>query len=159
MSSRSWLFLFLIFFQIVPIAGRSQQTIDPHKITIARDSFGVPHIFAKTDAEAAYGLAFAHAEDDFENIQYAMLAAQGDLGRVKGTDGVLFDFALEAFEVDHLVDNKYLTDLSEDYRAVLDGYAQGLNAYAALHPEEVLYKKAFRLSPAILLRDMSWVLL
>ena len=38
--------------------------INPKNITIARDSFGVPHVFAKTDAEVAYGLAWAHAEDD-----------------------------------------------------------------------------------------------
>ena len=34
-------------------------------IQIARDEFGVPHIFGQSDADAAYGLAWAHAEDDF----------------------------------------------------------------------------------------------
>jgi acyl-homoserine-lactone acylase len=38
--------------------------INPANITIARDSFGVPHIFAPTDPEVAYGLAWP-AEDDF----------------------------------------------------------------------------------------------
>ncbi|MCY7328556.1 MAG: penicillin acylase family protein, partial [Saprospiraceae bacterium] len=33
--------------------------IKPASIDIVRDSFGVPHIFAKTDAEVAYGLAWA----------------------------------------------------------------------------------------------------
>ena len=43
--------------------------INPENIDIVRDNYGVPHIFAKTDAEVAYGLAWAHAEDDFETIQ------------------------------------------------------------------------------------------
>ena len=43
--------------------------INPQNITIARDSFGVPHVFAKTDPEVAYGLAWAHAEDDLGNIE------------------------------------------------------------------------------------------
>ena len=43
--------------------------IDPTKIDIIRDDFGVPHIFAETDAEVSYGLAWAHAEDDFKTIQ------------------------------------------------------------------------------------------
>ena len=34
--------------------------IDPKNIDIVRDPFGVPHIFAPTDAEVAYGLAWAH---------------------------------------------------------------------------------------------------
>jgi hypothetical protein len=32
---------------------------------IVRDNFGVPHIFGHTDADVAFGLGFAHSEDDF----------------------------------------------------------------------------------------------
>ena len=53
-------------------------------IQIARDEFGVPHIFGKSDADAAYGLAWAHAEDDFETIQKTVLAGKGLAGRVFG---------------------------------------------------------------------------
>jgi len=31
--------------------------INPDDITIIRDQWGVPHIYAKTDAQVAYGLA------------------------------------------------------------------------------------------------------
>ena len=36
----------------------------------------MPHIFGKTDADVAYGVAYAHAEDDFQ-----LLAARNDLQR------------------------------------------------------------------------------
>jgi acyl-homoserine-lactone acylase len=39
---------------------------NPLEIEIIRDSFGTPHIFGKTDADVAYGLAWANAEDAFE---------------------------------------------------------------------------------------------
>ena len=42
--------------------------INPNNIDIVRDKYGVPHIFSKTDAELAYGLAWAHAEDDLSLI-------------------------------------------------------------------------------------------
>ena len=32
---------------------------------ITRDEFGVPHIHGKTDPDVAFGIAMAHAEDDF----------------------------------------------------------------------------------------------
>ena len=49
------------------------------KINIARDAYGVPHIFAPTDPEVAYGLAWAHAEDDFTTIQTLLLSGKGKL--------------------------------------------------------------------------------
>lgn len=75
------------------VFGYSQ--INPDNITIARDSFGVPHIYGHTDAEAAYGLAYAHCEDDFKSIQHNLLSAKGMLGQVMGKEGVLFDFGLK----------------------------------------------------------------
>ena len=36
---------------------------------IQRDEFGVPHISGARDVDVAYGLAYAHAEDDFATIQ------------------------------------------------------------------------------------------
>ena len=44
---------------------------------IARDRFGVPHIFGKTDPDVAYGVAYAHAEDDFATLQEAVAMARG----------------------------------------------------------------------------------
>lgn len=64
-----------------------QQTIDPSGIDIVRDQFGVPHIFAKTDAEVAYGLQWATAEDDMENLQFMLMAIKGYLGFKEGIDG------------------------------------------------------------------------
>jgi hypothetical protein len=66
MRKLCFVFSFLIFYFsiIIPVAGQ----INPAAITIARDSFGVPHIYGHTDADAAYGLAWAHCEDDFTSI-------------------------------------------------------------------------------------------
>src|SRR3546814_227250 len=44
-------------------------TFKPADVRIARDAFGGPHIFGRTDADVAYGVAFAHAEDDFSTLQ------------------------------------------------------------------------------------------
>lgn len=132
------------YFFIAP--AQKFDCINPENITIARDTFGVPHIFAPTDAEAAYGLAWAHAEDDFEHIQHNLLAAQGRLGEVLGKEGVLFDFALKFLGIDTLVEQRYETDLTETFRKVIDGYVQGINAYAMAHPQEVLIKNALPFS-------------
>lgn len=116
--------------------------INTANIVIVRDSFGVPHIYANTDAEAAYGLAWAHSEDDFEHIQHNLLSAKGLLGSVIGKEGVLFDYGMKFLGIDTFVDANLQKDLSPDFIKVMQGYVQGLNDYAAKHPDEVLMKQA-----------------
>jgi len=145
-------------FFILLIALTTTAQIDPSKITIVRDSFGVPHIHGHTDAEAAYGLAWAHCEDDFKSIQQNMLAAKGMLGLVMGKEGVLFDFGLRFFGIDTLVDNNYDRAISNDFKKVLGAYTQGVNDYAVAHPDEVLLKKALPFSPKDIVKSSTLTL-
>jgi len=58
-----------------------------YDVRILRDTFGVAHVRGRTDRDAAYGLAWAHAEDDFENIERIFLATRGAAGRAYGKAG------------------------------------------------------------------------
>lgn len=117
--------------------------IDPRRIDIARDRWGVPHIFAKTDPEVAYGLAYAHAEDDFKTIQLPLLAAKGLLGQHLGKDGAAVDYVVGLIRAREQAKRDYPVQFSADYQALLRGYVQGLNAYARAHPREVFVREAF----------------
>jgi acyl-homoserine-lactone acylase len=127
------------------------QSIDPNNIEIIRDQWGVPHIYAPTDAEVAYGLAWAHAEDDFYNIQLTLTASKQLLGSYLGKDGAAADFMVGLLNCEQVVE-KYYHTLGADYIKVLEGYVQGLNAYALSHKKEVLVKKAFPVTPKEALR-------
>ncbi len=105
---------------------------------IVRDSYGVPSIHGRDDAEAAFGLAYAHAEDNFETIQLVALAARRRLGAHLGEEGARSDFLSHLLGVREAVDAGYESRLSPEFRAILEGYAAGLNAYGAAHPNEVL---------------------
>lgn len=131
------------------------QEINPKDVTIIRDKFGVPHIFGKTDADAAYGLAYAHSEDNFVDMEEAVMAGKGLMGSYKGKDGVLFDFGLLFLNIDSLVEARYELDLSPEYRKVIEAYAQGLNDYADSHPKEVILKKAFPVTGKELIKSST----
>lgn len=120
-----------------PQAMASDRNEPARDVRILRDTWGVPHVFGKTDADVAYGLAYAHAEDDFGQIQESVLMARGDLGRHKGMEGALTDYVVHLLRVRETVDARWETDLSEGTRRYLDAYAEGLAAYAARHPREV----------------------
>jgi acyl-homoserine lactone acylase PvdQ len=106
--------------------------------TISRNDYGVPSIHGRDDAEAAYGLAIAHAEDNFETLQLVVLLARGRLGGHLGEDGARSDFLWHLIGVKDSVEAGYERDLSPEFRAIVEAYAAGINAYAAAHPAEAL---------------------
>ncbi len=114
----------------------------PYEARIVRDDFGVPHIFGKTDADVAYGVAYAHAEDDFSTLQEVTAMTRGRMATLNGADSAPIDYIAALLDVRGTVTRKY-GDLPEDVRALLDGYASGLNQYAEEHPEEVALAKLF----------------
>ncbi|MFZ1400763.1 MAG: penicillin acylase family protein, partial [Candidatus Promineifilaceae bacterium] len=118
---------------------------DNYDVVIRRDSFGVPHIYGRTDADAAYGLAYAHAEDDFATIQQTMIAARGKLGVAYGIDAAPNDYMVQLLRIWDVVDEKY-DAIPPDIQAIMQGYADGLNYYAALHEDEVLLPELYPLS-------------
>jgi len=135
-----------IILSLFSITVYSQTRINPAAIDIARDSFGVPHIFAKTDPEVSYGLAWAQAEDDFKSLQEVILPAKGLMAKVQGKKGAAGDYAFELFRCREITEEKWHT-LSPAFLKLIDGYLQGLNDYAKKHPGEVLHKKIFPVTP------------
>ena len=105
---------------------------------ILRDSYGVPHIFGQTDADAAYGLAYAHAEDDFLTIQQALIAARGQLATVYGMDAAPNDYMVNLLRIWDVVNAHYSHTITPQEKAIVEAYAAGLNHYAALHEDEAL---------------------
>lgn len=116
--------------------------IQPENITIVRDPWGVPHIYAPSDAEVAYGLAWANAEDDFYTMQELLFSVQGLAGREMGKEGAKRDFYVHALGIREAVE-KNRTQFSTEYLRYVDGYCQGINAYADAHRDEVRAKGSF----------------
>jgi penicillin amidase/acyl-homoserine-lactone acylase len=121
-------------FDPAPIREAAQR----YQVRILRDGFGVPHIYGETDADVAYGLGFAHAEDDFATIQDVLLASRGRLASAKGLKSAPIDYMVGLMRVWKRVEAGYETALSPEARAVAEAYADGLNHYASLHREQVL---------------------
>jgi acyl-homoserine-lactone acylase len=108
------------------------------RVTILRDRWGVPHVFGATDADAAFGLAWAHAEDDFPMIQGVVAASRGQLGLVyPGRQSLLNDGYAALIDVEGETAAGW-AGLDPHLREVFEAYADGLNLYAARHPDEAV---------------------
>lgn len=106
--------------------------------TIERDEWGVPHVFGKRNVDAAFGIGYAHSEDDFATIQEVLIATRGNLASVKGERAAVTDYLVKLMGVWETVNVRYESDLSPEVRKVIEAYADGVNYYAALHPEKVI---------------------
>ncbi|HEX6739846.1 MAG TPA: acylase [Vicinamibacteria bacterium] len=115
---------------LVPPPGR-------YDVRILRDTWGVPHVFGRRDADVAYGLAWANAEDDFPTIQGALLAARGRLASAFGREAAPNDYMVALLRVPQVVERGWPT-LRAETRALCQAYADGINHYAALHPGQAL---------------------
>ncbi len=107
-----------------------------YRAEIVRDEWGVPHIYGKTDADVAYGVALAHSEDDFRTLQDVVAMTRGRYGALAGEDGAQFDYVLALLDARGTVKRQY-AKVPLRTRALLEAYATGLNDYAAAHPGEV----------------------
>ncbi len=120
-------------------------TAPPSAYRIERDAFGVPTIYGETDSATAFGLAYAHAEDDFGTIQRQVLAVRGELGAVDGRSGAEADYFGKLIDVQGQL-AAGIGAVSPEARAMAQAYADGLNLYAARHPKEVLRRQIFPLT-------------
>lgn len=101
-------------------------------VIIRRTRYGVPHIRAESLRAMGFGLAWAMTEDYGERVPRELLEDRGTLSRHFGPDSLdggtfrnrrAWHRALETY-----------SRLSADTRAVLEGFAAGVNRYVRTHP-------------------------
>lgn len=135
----------LVIWEPFSVAEPKASTYTPKNVEIVRDGFGVPHIFGDTDADVAYGVAYAHAEDDFATLQEVLAMTRGRAGAMLGADGAKVDFAAHLLDIRSTVDRDW-AKLPADVRILFEAYAAGLNRYADKHPDEVRLTRLFPVS-------------
>lgn len=118
-----------------------------YKVEIVRDSFGVPHIFGHTDADCAYGLVYSACEDDFNTVQWGLMLARGKLGIMLGIEGAKIDYAVQLLGVPDFINSHYESDLSPQFRKLLEAAAAAGNDYARAHPDKVIAKRLLPVKP------------
>ena len=117
-----------------------KEAVEKNNCVIIRDNWGVPHIYGKTDADAAYGLAYAQSEDDFFTIQETVLKSRGKYSSVHGPGknqiNGIFDYMVGLLKIWDIVNESY-SQLDPKTIALCEGYASGVNAYIEDHNETI----------------------
>ena len=100
-----------------------------YDVTIYRDTWGVPHIYGETDADAAFGLAYAHSEDDYQTIEEVILALRGESASINGYKYAPIDYLVGLLKIWDTIENKYEEQVSEEIKLLCKAYSDGINRY------------------------------
>ncbi len=129
--------LFLLFSGI--IFGQSSAELlrwkqFSNRTTIYRDSYGIPHIYGKSDADAVFGLLYAQCEDDFSRVEMNYVEKLGRMAEVKGNKEAAYDLYIRLI-IDQGEAKKDFARAPQWLKQLLQAYADGINYYLYKHPE------------------------
>jgi acyl-homoserine-lactone acylase len=130
------------FFLLIPLTlfgqGFSREEIarwqhQASQVTIIRDTWGVPHIYGKSDADAVFGLLYAQCEDDFKRVEMNYIEKLGRTAEVKGEAALASDLYIRL-----IIDSaKAVADFKKSptwLQKLMKAYADGINYYLFTHP-------------------------
>jgi acyl-homoserine-lactone acylase len=117
------------------------------RVTIIRDDFGIPHIYAPTDADAVFGMLYAQAEDDFRRIERNYIWATGRLAELEGIDAIYSDLRAHMYMTREEAIIAY-ESAPQWIRDLSVAFADGLNYYLHTHPE---------VEPQVITRYEPWM--
>jgi acyl-homoserine-lactone acylase len=106
------------------------------EITIYRDQFGTPHIFAATAEGVAFGNGYAQATDRLEELLKQYMRASGTMSEAFGPEFLKDDYRQRVWQHAAISKSKY-GELSAKSRGLIEAFQAGVRLYMKEHPSEV----------------------
>jgi acyl-homoserine-lactone acylase len=130
-------------------AERARLKAEAARVTIVRDDWGIAHIHGRTDADAVFGMIYAQAEDDFNRVEMNYLTALGRTAEAEGEAAIWTDLRQRLIVDPADLKAKYAASPA-GLKALMNGWADGLNYYLATHP---------KVTPKVIKRFEPWMAL
>jgi acyl-homoserine-lactone acylase len=125
----------------------SQKEVDNFRslaaeITIIRDTWGVPHIYATTDAQCAFGIMYAQCEDNFWQVEETMIRQLGRSAELYGESQLGNDAEVALFECVKRAKEAY-KNADPMVRSSCLAAADGINFYIYTNPAKIRLIKRY----------------
>ncbi len=131
-----FLFVVVVVANAQPFSAKEISTwkAQAKQVTIIRDTWGIPHIYGKTDADAVFGFLYAQCEDDFPRVELNYITSMGRLAEVEGEEKLYHDLRQRLFYDTLMADNIYRQSPAW-LKRLCNAFADGANYYLYTHPE------------------------
>lgn len=110
------------------IDGELSLSVLDEDVTVTRDDKGIPHIFAKTDADLYRAQGYVQAQDRLFQMDLARRQASGRLSEIIGEATIDTDKHFRTFSLREAAE-KSLSIYDTESRQVLEWFADGVNAF------------------------------
>ena len=112
-------------YQEINIPGLLENTV-----TIYRDNYGIPHIYAENDDDLYFAQGYVHAQDRLWQLESQRRLFSGQLAELLGEDYLDSDrFFLEIGLYRSSLKSAVLLDQNPELKAGIQSYADGINYY------------------------------
>lgn len=112
----------------VPATSGSRPGALKAAVRIARDEWGIPHIFAGNDDDLFFGFGYATAQDRLFQLDYLRRRALGRLSAVLGKDGFEIDLVARTVGLPQIAEQEWRS-LPEETRRLVAAFSKGINAF------------------------------
>ncbi len=103
-------------------------------VQVYRDQYGVPQIYAKTEADLFRAQGYVHAQDRFWEMDFRRHVTAGRVSELFGQSQVKTDTYLRTMGWRRVSEQEWAL-LAPETNSVLEAYAVGVNAWLAEFPE------------------------
>jgi len=103
------------------------------EVTILRDSFGVPHIYAENEKDLYRSMGFVMAQDRLWQMDLLRRVTQGRLSEILGKEQKNTDLLMRALRMQEKSEI-ILANSSPEIVLALEAFADGLNQYIENYP-------------------------
>lgn len=109
----------------ISVAGLNEQ------VEVFRDEWGVPHIFASNVYDLYFAQGYTHAQDRWWQMEFSRHTARGAIQELTGQSSALMgtDLFLRTLGFQQVAERELIESYDEDDIAILQAFADGVNAY------------------------------
>ncbi|MBD2682462.1 MULTISPECIES: penicillin acylase family protein [Nostoc] len=134
------------------------------EVTVQRDKWGVPHIYAANSHDLFMAQGYIHAQDRFWQMDFWRHIGSGRLSEMFGSSQVETDKYLRTMGWARVAQQE-IPQINAQMKAYLEAYADGVNAYLAKHQGSSLsleyavlkfLNPAYQPEPWQILHSLTW---
>ncbi len=103
------------------------------EVTVLRDSFGIPHIYAENEKDLYLATGFVMAQDRLWQMDLLRRVTQGRLSEILGKEQINTDLLLRALRMQEKSE-KIFKILKPEFILSLEAFAEGMNQYMENYP-------------------------
>ncbi len=102
------------------------------QVEVYRDNWGIPHIYASNPHDLFFAQGYVHAQDRFWQMEFWRRIGSGRLAEILGESALENDRFIRTIGW-HRAAAQELEQLDPEEQAMLEAYAEGVNAYLSTH--------------------------